>query len=95
MEPESSSDPRWKSLKEWCQDYIAYCNDFGETPKNKNAVTEMVKKMGLVKVRRSDGMWYCMGVVEPETPKTPEKSEPDDLPDFSEMAAEQEAAIPF
>ena len=93
VEPDSPQDPRWKSLKEWCQEYIAYCNDFGETPKNKNAVTEMFKKMGLAKVRRSDGMWYCMGVPDPE-PKRRRRND-EDLPDFAKLEAEREAALPF
>ena len=93
VEPDSPQDPRWKSLKEWCQEYISYCNDFGETPKNKNAVTEMFKKMGLSKVRRSDGMWYCMGVIEPAPAEVHQVT--DDMPDYSRIAAEMEAALPF
>ena len=90
VEPEGATDARWKPLRDWCKEYITYCNDFGETPKNKNAVTEMFKKMDLAKVRRSDGMWYCMGVVMPEEPKVVEKKQEDDMPAF-----DLEAALPF
>lgn len=83
VEPDGSGDPRWKPLKAWCKEYIEYCQDFGEQPKNKNAVTEMFKKMGLAKTRRSDGMWYCMGVVEEPKPRRKVEKE-DDMPNFAE-----------
>lgn len=78
VEPIGPHDTNWKSLKQWCQEYIAYCNDFGETPKNKSSVIDMFKRMELEKSRRADGMWYCMGVVE----KKEEKKVEEDLPAF-------------
>ena len=94
VKPDGASDPRWKSLKEWCQEYMAYCNDFGEQPKNKNAVTEMFKRMGLEKARRSDGMWYCMGVVErPAVLESgPVGGLADDMPEFRSVP---EDLLPF
>ena len=49
--------------------------------------------MGLAKVRRSDGMWYCMGVPDPE-PKRKRRDD-EDIPDFAKLEAEREAALPF
>lgn len=76
------NDPNWKSLKEICSMYSQYCADFGETPKARRAVTELLDKMGVPKERRSTGTWYCFGVVESK----------DDLPaiDFT-----KEDDIPF
>ena len=59
-DPESWSAPGWKSLKEWVQEYINYCKDWGETPRSRSAVTEMFKKMGVLSKRRTDGVWYYM-----------------------------------
>lgn len=58
--PSSDYDEGWKSLKEWVQEYVTYCNDWGETPRNRSAVTDMFKKMGCESKRRSDGIWYFM-----------------------------------
>lgn len=74
VKPNGSSDPNWKSLKEICSMYAQYCNDFGETPKARRAVTELLDKMGVKKERRSTGTWYCLGVVEQVEDKS------DDLP---------------
>ena len=52
----------WKSLKDWVQEYIRYCQDWGETPRTRKAVTEMFKKMKAASKRRSDGVWYYLGV---------------------------------
>ena len=60
-EPKDASDPGWKSLKEWVQEYIRYCQDWGETPRSRSAVTEQFKKMGAASKRRSDGIWYYLG----------------------------------
>lgn len=61
--PESMSQPGWKSLKEWVQEYIEYCKEWGETPRARSAVTDLFnKKMKLVSKRRADGMWYYMGI---------------------------------
>ena len=69
-DPEDFGAPGWKSLKEWVQEYIKYCQDWGETPRSRSAVTEMFKKMGLVSKRRSDGIWYYMEQrLEPEKEK--------------------------
>lgn len=70
-EPTDGYGEGWKSLKEWMSEYIRYCNDWNETPKNKKAFTEMFKKMGFACRRRSDGYWYYLAqkieVDEPET----------------------------
>ena len=67
-DPQYPGAPGWKSLKEWIQEYIKYCQDWGETPRSRSAVTEQFKKMGVVSKRRSDGVWYYMepGAVEKE-----------------------------
>ena len=59
-EPSGPNAPGWKSLKEWVQEYINYCKDWGETPRSRSAVTEMFKKMNVSSKRRSDGQWYYM-----------------------------------
>lgn len=59
-EPSGAYDEGWKSLKEWVQEYIRYCSDWGETPRSRSAVTEMFKKMGAVSKRRGDGIWYYL-----------------------------------
>ena len=56
----SPTAPGWKSLKEWVQEYIRYCQDWGETPRSRSAVTDMFKKMGAESKRRSDGIWYYL-----------------------------------
>jgi Predicted ATPase len=61
-QPESAHASGWKSLKEWVQEYIHYCQDWGETPRSRSAVTEQFKKMGAVSARRSDGIWYYLEV---------------------------------
>lgn len=69
-DPNNFGAPGWKSLREWVQAYKQYCEDWGETPRSRSAVTEQFKKMGLVSKRRSDGVWYYMEQrVEPESPK--------------------------
>ena len=50
----------WRPAKEWVQEYTRYCNDWNETPKNKKALQDMFKKMGVASHRRSDGIWYYM-----------------------------------
>lgn len=61
-DPEDFGAPGWKSLKEWVQEYIKYCQDWGETPRSRSAVTEMFKKMGVISKRRADGIWYYMEI---------------------------------
>ena len=61
-QPEDRKAPGWKSLKEWVQLYKHYCDDWGETPRSRSAVTEQFKKMNAVSERRSDGMWYYLEV---------------------------------
>lgn len=75
-EPKSATEAGWKSLKEWVQEYIRYCQDWGETPRSRSAVTDMFKKMGAVSKRRSDGIWYYLETrpVEPEKPEKNEKT---------------------
>lgn len=87
--PEDKRAPGWKSLKEWVQLYKAYCDDWGETPRSRSAVTEQFKKMNAVSERRSDGMWYYLEVApietitdekKPEEPILPKQDEDADLP---------------
>ena len=65
----------WKSLKDWVQAYKQYCEDWGETPRSRSAVSEQFKKMGAITQRRSDGVWYYLEqkpiVVGPEENHTP------------------------
>jgi putative DNA primase/helicase len=69
-QPEDKRAPGWKSLKEWVQLYKAYCDDWGETPRSRSAVTEQFKKMNAVSERRSDGIWYYLEVAPVETVKS-------------------------
>ena len=84
-QPEDNRATGWKSLKEWVQDYKKYCDDWGETPRSRSAVTEQFKKMGAVSQRRSDGIWYYLEVAPVESveskPVAEEKKEvEEDLP---------------
>ena len=94
-DPEDARAPGWKSLKEWVQEYIRYCNDWGETPRSRSAVTEQFKKMGCVSKRRSDGLWYYMEMRAVET----EKKEPSEQVRLAEVAyenaVEAEKDLPF
>ena len=80
-DPEYAAAPGWKSLKEWVQEYIKYCQDWGETPRSRSAITEQFKKMGCVSKRRADGIWYYMEqkAVEEEKPN-PAMNYADDMP---------------
>lgn len=82
-DPDYPSAPGWKSLKEWVQEYINYCKDWGETPRSRSAITEQFKKMGCVSKRRSDGIWYYMEQKAVEEKKTVvvEAEEKQDDPD--------------
>ncbi len=59
--PTSMGDPRWKSLKEWMQDYMQYCKDYGEAPKTAKSVSKIFDDLGFEKSRRGSGTWYCIG----------------------------------
>lgn len=86
-DPGNNMAPGWKSLKEWVQEYIKYCQDWGETPRSRSAVTETFKKMGVVSKRRSDGIWYYMvqrSDSEPE-PAKPQMNYMDDLPSAEDL----------
>ena len=80
--------PGWKSLKEWVQEYIRYCQDWGETPRTRKAVTDMFKKMKAASKRRADGIWYYLEVKPVEEkeergvvlPGMPEDGVKDNLP---------------
>lgn len=61
-EPESATAPGWKSLREWVQLYVRYCQDWNETPKARSAVSAQFHRMGAVSTRRSDGMWYYLEI---------------------------------
>ena len=89
-DPESWSAPGWKSLKEWVQEYINYCKDWGETPRSRSAVTEMFKKMGVLSKRRTDGVWYYMEqraveVEKEDKDKSVVKTALEDLPPENDM----------
>lgn len=58
--PRQRSGEGWRPLKEWVQEYINYCKDWGEVPRSRSSVTDMFAKMGAAKVRRGDGMWYYL-----------------------------------
>ena len=85
-EPSGMMDPRWKSLKEWLQIYKQYCQDYSEgMPKTAKAVAKIFKEMGFVSERRSDGLWYCIGIKSDEKPRSIEdpyglKDEEKDMP---------------
>ena len=87
-DPQNTNMPGWKSLREWVKEYISYCNDWGETPRSRSAVTEQFKKMGLVSKRRSDGIWYYMEQKVEKEEKKP--SLLDDLP-----PEEDDSNLPF
>lgn len=92
--PDSASAPGWKSLKEWVQEYVRYCQDWAETPRSRSAVTEMFKKMGAVSARRSDGMWYYLEV-KPMVEEQPKKEkEEEDMPAFG-MDMVDDSNLPF
>ena len=79
-QPEDNRATGWKSLKEWVQDYKRYCEDWGETPRSRSAVTEQFKKMNAVSQRRKDGVWYYLEVGPVETVKVQQEPVVDDLP---------------
>ena len=87
-QPEDNMAPGWKSLKEWVQDYKRYCEDWGETPRSRSAVTEQFKKMGAVSQRRKDGVWYYLEVAPVETVDS--KPVVEDIP-----AADENDSLPF
>ena len=60
VEPKDRFAAGWKSLKEWIADYKEYCEDWGDTPKNRKAVTDLFKKKNVAMKRRSDGVWYYL-----------------------------------
>ena len=65
--PTGTSDPRWKSLREWMQIYAQYCKDYSDgMPKTSKSVAKIFKEMGFESVRRPDGVWYCIGRKEDE-----------------------------
>lgn len=59
-EPKSKFAEGWKSLKQWITEYKQYCEEWGDTPKNRKAVTDMFKVKNVVSKRRSDGIWYYL-----------------------------------
>jgi len=91
-DPEYASAPGWKSLKEWVQEYIEYCKDWGETPRSRSAVTEQFKKMGCVSKRRSDGIWYYM---EQRTDAEAEKAEKKEKLSFDPAPVVDDSDLPF
>lgn len=91
-QPESATAPGWKSLKEWVQEYIKYCQDWGETPRSRSAVTDMFKKMGAVSKRRSDGIWYYLGTKPLEQPEPKAESVE---PEYESVMQKDESIWPF
>lgn len=85
--PPSTTGYGWKSKREWVQEYVRYCNDWNETPKNQKSLIELFKKMGVASHRRSDGLWYYM---EQNLSTEKEPAEQDDLP-----KADNEPDLPF
>ena len=79
-EPDGPMAPGWKSLKEWVQLYVRYCQDWNETPKARSAVSAQFHRMGAVSARRSDGMWYYLENKPVEVKKA--ESSGADLPSF-------------
>ena len=59
--------PGWKSLKTIVKEYVEYCNEWGETPKARSAVTDMLKSLKIPCRRRSDGMYYYLEQMPTET----------------------------
>lgn len=88
--PEGKWAPGWKSLKEWVQLYKQYCDDWGETPRSRSAVTEQFKKMNAVSERRSDGMWYYL-----EVKPTEREEEKVKIEEPVVVSGENEGDIPF
>lgn len=60
VEPKGKLATGWKSLKEWVQQYRTYCEEWGDTPKNRKAVTELFRTKQVPSQRRSDGIWYYL-----------------------------------
>ena len=90
-QPEDRKAPGWKSLKEWVQLYKHYCDDWGETPRSRSAVTEQFKKMNAASERRSDGMWYYLEVRPTESDV---KEEPSPVTILS-VKPEEDPNLPF
>ena len=88
--PEGKWAPGWKSLKEWVQLYKQYCDDWGETPRSRSAVTEQFKKMNAVSERRSDGMWYYL-----EVKPTEREEEKVKIEEPVVVSGENEGDLPF
>ena len=86
--PPSTTGYGWKSKREWVQEYVRYCNDWNETPKNQKSLIDLFKKMGVASHRRSDGLWYYMEQ-NLSTEKEPAEQD-DDLP-----KADNEPDLPF
>lgn len=58
--PVSNNAIGWKSLKDWVSEYKRYCDDWGETPRSRSAVTDQFKKMNAASQRKKDGMYYYL-----------------------------------
>lgn len=58
--PAGTTGYGWKPKKEWVQEYVRYCNDWNETPRNQKSLIDLFKKMGVASHRRADGIWYYM-----------------------------------
>jgi len=80
--PQSTTGYGWKSKREWVQEYVRYCNDWNETPKNQKSLIELFKKMGVASHRRSDGIWYYMEQnISPEREPAQDDLPVDDIPE--------------
>lgn len=60
-------DPRWKPMKDWMKMYQDYCKDYSEMPKSASSVGKIFKDKGFASKRKSDGMWWCIGIVGEDT----------------------------
>lgn len=56
-------DGRWRKLTDWYADYRRYCEDNGErSPQKAGSVGRLFRALGFDCERRSDGVWYCIGI---------------------------------
>lgn len=61
VEPSSSNDTRWRSMKDWMQDYMEYCKTYSEAAKSSKAVAKVFKELGFCSEKRFNTTWYCIG----------------------------------
>ena len=86
--PTATTGIGWKPKKEWVQEYVRYCNDWNETPKNQKSLIDLFKKMGVASHRRADGIWYYL-----EQKIQAEVEPPQDT--VGDLPADNEPDLPF